>query len=74
VTADFIVPTFTKNVKVGRVPQVSLVLRDLGGPLRSSLVTDRHSSLGLFAVCSVLVEASWRRLPGLAKTARPGAP
>jgi hypothetical protein len=24
----------------GRVPQVSLVLRDLGGPPRSSLVTD----------------------------------
>jgi hypothetical protein len=44
VTVDFMVPTFTKNVKVGQPAGQSS-----GGALR-------------------------RRLPGLAKAARPGAP
>jgi hypothetical protein len=33
-----------------------------------------HSGWGRFTACKVLVEALWRRLPGLANTARPGAP
>ena len=57
------------------MPHVSLLLRDMGG------VSPKHGSgppviqASVVRSLSVLVvEASWWRLPGLATSARPGAP